>query len=294
MADVFISYARADTERVEQISNALDGEGFTVWWDTSLKAGETFDTVIESELEAAKCVVAVWSRTSVGRKWVRNEAREGEERNILVPVLIDNVRPPIEFRNIQTVDLSSWKGRTDESQWQRFVGAVKEKVTVPSGEKKTYIPERRTLPVRGVLAYIVAVLVTAILSTVFHTQMVLGEFSALGHNIPLNVRLETTVHDILNMGLRIGAMSLLTIIAVGFLIAFIVAALIIKFLLPRWRTFGFTLAGATAMFSMLYLMAMQFDGITPIAGARGDLGLALQTVAGGIGGYVFGLLLPRR
>jgi len=147
---------------------------------------------------------------------------------------------------------------------------------------------------KTIVAYVVAVIVTAILSSAFHTQMVLGEYIALGHDIPLNIRLETTVHDILNMGLRIGAMSLLTIIAVGFLIAFIVAALIIKFLLPRWRTFGFTLAGATAMFTMLFLMAMQFDGITPIAGARGDLGLALQAVAGGFGGYVFGLLKPRR
>ena len=47
----------------------------------------------------------VWSRQSVNSEWVINEASSARKRNALVPVLIDAVEPPLEFRHLQTANL---------------------------------------------------------------------------------------------------------------------------------------------------------------------------------------------
>lgn len=106
MSEVFISYAREDRPRVEELAQALEADGLDIWWDRSIPAGETFDDVIQEALTAARCVVVVWSRHSVGSRWVRTEAGEGADRGILVPVRIDDAQVPLAFRRIQAVDLA--------------------------------------------------------------------------------------------------------------------------------------------------------------------------------------------
>jgi adenylate cyclase len=68
---------------VAPIVALLEARGWTVWWDTRIDAGEQWDEVIEREVDAASCVVAIWSVRSVGSRWVRTEAGEGLERGIL-------------------------------------------------------------------------------------------------------------------------------------------------------------------------------------------------------------------
>ena len=89
MSDIFLSFASADHERVRLLVHALERHGWSVWWDRTIPPGKTFDQVIEAALEVARCVVVVWSRASVISDWVRVEADEGRQRDILVPVLID-------------------------------------------------------------------------------------------------------------------------------------------------------------------------------------------------------------
>ena len=74
MTDVFISYATSDRERAREIANLLSARGWSVWWDRKIKAGQTFDEVIERELESAKSIVVLWSEASVASEWVKNEA----------------------------------------------------------------------------------------------------------------------------------------------------------------------------------------------------------------------------
>ena len=61
--------------------------------------------MIEEAIKAAACIVVVWSKDSVQSRWVKNEAAEGAKRDILVPVLIDEVEPPFEFRRVQAAKL---------------------------------------------------------------------------------------------------------------------------------------------------------------------------------------------
>ena len=114
MADVFVSYASEDRGRIAPLIDAIEAQGLSVWWDRRIGMGSSFDREIERELDAAKCVVVVWSAQSVDSDWVRIEAQEGYERNILVPLRIDDVRPPLAFRRSQTADLVGWPAAAAE------------------------------------------------------------------------------------------------------------------------------------------------------------------------------------
>lgn len=105
MADVFLSYASEDRDLVRPVVNYLEGRGWSVWWDRSLRAGETWPESIEQELKRAHSVVVAWSVKSVESPWVRLEAHTAHERNNLVPVVLDDVPIPAEFSLFQAVDL---------------------------------------------------------------------------------------------------------------------------------------------------------------------------------------------
>lgn len=124
MSDIFISYASEDRSRVEPLVRALEGQGWSIWWDRTILPGEKFDEVIEKALDAAKCVIVVWSEKSKSSGWVRDEASEGAEREILVPILIDDVRPPLAFRRIQTANLIDWQGELPHQEFDKLVESI--------------------------------------------------------------------------------------------------------------------------------------------------------------------------
>jgi adenylate cyclase len=127
MADVFVSYSRADKARVAPLVAAIEAKGWSVWWDPAIDAGQQFDDQIDAELQAASAVLVVWTPTSVASRWVRGEARDAAERGILVPVRFADARLPIDVRAIQTTDLDKWGEDPASAPFQdllRSLGAV--------------------------------------------------------------------------------------------------------------------------------------------------------------------------
>ncbi len=124
MADVFLSYSRADREKAQQIALALEAEAIPVWWDKVLRAGQTYDEVTEAELREAKVVVVLWSQVSVKSKWVRTEATLGERTSTVIPAMIEEAERPIMFELTQTADLIGWNGDTTDERWRAFVGDI--------------------------------------------------------------------------------------------------------------------------------------------------------------------------
>jgi hypothetical protein len=107
MADVFISYARADRLVAQHVANAISDEDWSVWWDRDLSAGESFGQVIEAQLASAKAVVVIWSNASVASRWVVDEATEALKRNVLFPIAVSDARPPLGFRHLHTIVMST-------------------------------------------------------------------------------------------------------------------------------------------------------------------------------------------
>jgi len=124
MADVFVSYSRSDKARVSPLVAAIKAKGWSVWWDPSIAAGQQFDDQIEAELQAASAVLVVWTPTSVASRWVRGEARDAAERDVLVPVRFENARLPIDARAIQTTDLDDWGEDPASAPFQDLLRAL--------------------------------------------------------------------------------------------------------------------------------------------------------------------------
>ena len=92
MANIFLSYARANLAEAQKLAARLRAAGFTLWFDEDLPAHRTFSEVIEEQLGAAKAVVVIWSAESAASQWVRSEANRGRETGRLVQVRVDDAR----------------------------------------------------------------------------------------------------------------------------------------------------------------------------------------------------------
>jgi uncharacterized membrane protein YhaH (DUF805 family) len=124
MADVFISYAREDRARAEQVARGLEALGLEAFWDTDIPPGQTWADYIEGKLAACKAVVVLWSEHSTKSQWVREEARMGRDKSKLIPALIDGSQMPFGFGEVQAANLSSWNGDLNNAEWTRFANAV--------------------------------------------------------------------------------------------------------------------------------------------------------------------------
>lgn len=113
MADIFISYARADRPGVEKLASTLDAAGFSVWWDRLIDGGSEYSADIEAELNAAKVVIVAWSGASRNSRWVKDEASAAADAGKLIPITLDGDLAPIGFRQFQAIDFKNWNGRTD-------------------------------------------------------------------------------------------------------------------------------------------------------------------------------------
>jgi len=129
---IFISYASADRSFAQTLAKALRDEGWSVWWDRVIPPGKTFDAVIEEALDGAKCVVVLWSKSSVASDWVKVEAAEAARRRILIPALIDAATIPLEFRRIQAASLIDWSGSIDHAGFQSLTTSVRELLSATS------------------------------------------------------------------------------------------------------------------------------------------------------------------
>ncbi len=139
--DIFISYSRADRERVAHIAAALEAEGYSVWWDRDIRAGEEFDEVIDKAIKQSKAIVVVWSKTSITSNWVKEEAEDGVLANTLVPLMIDFVTIPRGFRRIQAAELhDAHDNPTLSENWPEFLGSVRKQVGKGEGAEKSRRP----------------------------------------------------------------------------------------------------------------------------------------------------------
>jgi hypothetical protein len=124
MKDIFLSYKKLDVDRVRVLVDAFERSGFTVWWDRTIPPGKSWAQVIEEAITTCHCVVVVWSQNSVDAEWVHKEARKGEQRGNLLPVMIDAVQPPFEFEHVQAASLIGWDGVSAGDQYEQLVERI--------------------------------------------------------------------------------------------------------------------------------------------------------------------------
>ena len=133
-ADVFVSYKAEDRRRLLPLVEALEAEGFSIWWDTHIGGGAHWRQDIQEHLDAAKCVVVAWTKRAVGPDgdFVRDEASHAKRRGTYLPIKLDSVEMPLGFREVQAISLQGWHGNRSDPRFAALADAVRECIT---GEK---------------------------------------------------------------------------------------------------------------------------------------------------------------
>ena len=125
MADVFISYSKADWLLAETLAANLEAAGWSVWWDRGLNAGEYYREEIGAELRRARAVVVIWTTNSIASEWVRAEAGQARAVEKLIPLKTAEIgydQIPLPFGELQTQPLDSF---------QRIKEAITSQLTKP-------------------------------------------------------------------------------------------------------------------------------------------------------------------
>lgn len=110
--------------------------------------------------------------------------------------------------------------------------------------------------------------------------------------VSLGILISTYFNNLLAMNLS-GAVPLITLVAVGFLIAYLVTRIILIWVnVPRSYAYG--LAGATAILAIVLLMPLAFYNLDILAGGRSIFGKSILTFYGLVSGYYFGKTLDKQ
>jgi tetratricopeptide (TPR) repeat protein len=142
MSDIFISYAHEDRSRAQMLAATLEGHGWSIFWDRTIPIGKTWRETIGRALNDARCVIVLWSKTSIESGWVQEEADDAKRRGVLVPILIENVQPPIGFRSIQVAHLVDWDGTESTQASRRLIADIAALIGLPP--KKAKEEDRRS------------------------------------------------------------------------------------------------------------------------------------------------------
>jgi len=110
--------------------------------------------------------------------------------------------------------------------------------------------------------------------------------------VSLVIFILTYFNNLIAMNLS-GAVPLIALVAVGFLIAYLVTRIILIWVnVPRPYAYGF--AGATAILAIVLLMPLAFYNLDILAGGRSIFGKSILTFYGLVSGYYFGKTLDKQ
>jgi hypothetical protein len=124
MSNIFISYKREQRDWVRELVSLLESYGLTVWWDPKIEVGEEYFKVINKIITDVDCIIVIWSHDSVDSPWVISEASVGMERNNIIPVLLDEVNPPIPFNILQSANLVNWNGEKEHEGINHLLSSI--------------------------------------------------------------------------------------------------------------------------------------------------------------------------
>jgi len=116
MANVFISYGRADRDKAGRLVELLEEQGLSIWRDDHLRC-DWVDEEIRKQISAADAVVALLSRDALASDWVRGEMERAGVKLIpaqIEPFAREELPTPLLPRDI--LDLTDWHGESDHPE----------------------------------------------------------------------------------------------------------------------------------------------------------------------------------
>ena len=115
---------------------------------------------------------------------------------------------------------------------------------------------------------------------------------SVGMPVSIGIFFLTYFENLISMNLS-GAIPLIALVAIGFLIAYSVARIILIWIRVS-KSYAYALAGAVAILAIVLLMPLAFYNLDILAGGRSVLGKSILTLFGLISGYFYGTSLDKQ
>ena len=154
--------------------------------------------------------------------------------------------------------------------------------------------------IKKILFFLLSILLTSFLVGAQTTILNLLWLSSLEMPVTLLVYLSSIFQDFYMLSLSpvVGMLPisipplLPTLIFLGFLVSFFVTWLALKWVKVE-KKYAYGIAGAVALFFIVYLMPVVFFGVDMLAGARTPLGKLSLIICGYVGGHFMGSKLNK-
>ena len=136
------------------------------------------------------------------------------------------------------------------------------------------------------LYLIISILLATVLVVLQTTLSNLMWLSSVDMPVTIGLTLNTFFGDLIGMNFG-GAIPLVGLVAVGMLLAYLVAKILLIWINTK-KSYAYGLAGAAAILAIVLLMPLAFYNLDLIAGARTALGKSILILCGFLSGYYFG------
>ena len=136
------------------------------------------------------------------------------------------------------------------------------------------------------LYLIISILIATTLVVLQTTLSNLMWLSSVDMPVTVGLTLKTFFSDLIGMNTG-GAIPLVGLVAVGMLLAYSVAKILLIWIDTK-KSYAYGLAGAAAILAIVLLMPLAFYNLDLIAGARTVLGKTILILCGFLSGYYFG------
>lgn len=124
MTEVFCTRAKTHTAKARVVVRALEQDGYKVFWDKQIGAGDDWPSTVEAEFDAAKGGVVLRSSKQANSLCVLEEAEFARTRGMLCPAVIDAATPPLDVGGVQASSLIGWRGDRKDPAWFHFSASV--------------------------------------------------------------------------------------------------------------------------------------------------------------------------
>ena len=136
------------------------------------------------------------------------------------------------------------------------------------------------------LYLIISILLATVLVVLQTTLSNLMWLSSVDMPVTIGLTINTFFGDLIGMNSG-GAIPLVGLVAVGMLLAYLVAKILLIWINTK-KSYAYGLAGAAAILAIVLLMPLAFYNLDLIAGARTVLGKTILILCGFLSGYYFG------
>ena len=136
------------------------------------------------------------------------------------------------------------------------------------------------------LYLIISILLATVLVVLQTTLSNLMWLSSVDMPVTIGLTFNTFFGDLIGMNSG-GAFPLVGLVAVGMLLAYLVAKILLIWINTK-KSYAYGLAGAAAILAIVLLMPLAFYNLDLIAGARTALGKTILILCGFLSGYYFG------